>query len=75
MAIAIQRCWLPGTGGWVAMARHWLILSEDRAMSVGKVFRCLPGFWDATKIKMTDKVPKLQNGVQMYVCIYIYIYI
>ena len=32
---------------WVAMARHGLTLWENEATSLGIIFKCLPGLWDA----------------------------
>ena len=43
----------------VAMARHGLILSQDGATSLRKVFKYLPGLRDTIKkSKMAEKVPK-----------------
>ncbi len=47
----------------VAMARHGLILSQDEATSLRKVFECLLDLWDAILNSIiTAKVPKSQNS-------------
>ena len=47
-----------------AMARHGLILWQNEATSLRKVFKCLPGLRDAIlNSKMTAKVQKSKNTV------------
>ena len=65
------KCAILGVNG-VAMARHGLILSQDGATSLGKVFKYLPGLRDTIKTSKITK--KTENRTNIFLHIYIYIY-
>ena len=57
----------------VAVARYGLILWENEAAGVRKVFRYLPDLWDTiTKSKMAAKFPPKRNTI--FYNIYTYIH-
>ena len=56
----------------VAVARYGLILWQNEATSLRKVFKCLPGLWDAIlNSKNTAKIQKPKN-VLFYRIFFIY---